>query len=588
MNGQRAEIALAYASAGYRVIPLHPLTKRRRTRKGTRPSRKPGQIRVWFEKLWPDAEIGVVLDDSIVVVLDLDGFTGADSLRHLLDLAGLPDLPETYTVVSGREGGGWHLWFKLPRNCPRLKNQCGSEKNKYADTPKLDVLFNGLVVAAGSLHKSGRRYTATTPQIPRPWELAELPMELYRVLANRASGSLSSGRAPRRRRARYGQQGSVDHGIAGKRLADTKVKLARNIREMLQDTSDGRNHRCLEAVTFLAKDGHDDAVIHRTLLGSPLGEKAKEQSDPEQWIQDKIDVAREFIKDSPVFTLDKEQYRIEHQASGASPTKRRIIAAMLDGCDRSGQIRISQAALAHSCAVGSVDKQLKELIHDGWLIKVTKPTIDKATKYQLVPRTPPSPSAPKGPTTPHHHTLHPIGGALGRKKCRSFPRWHDAFRPGKGTLHSTYGELAVLDEKPQVEALLAERLGYSLRQVRTHLRTLEQAGLALRTAAGWILRTLTPAGLVALLDRIARSAGTIGTRDRVIKAYLDRIKEWKEVKAEAGVAGSEVWRKITRKHYVRQVVEGYHEILLQHYGGDIDVVTDSLVDYECRVLTRNS
>ncbi len=104
----------------------------------------------------PDSNIGVWLNDVPMVVFDIDGPEGEESLRRLLAQAGLESLPPTFEVLTGREGGR-HLWFHLPEGAAKLVNQLGSAKSA---SPHLDVLFQGNAVGPGSIHKSGRVYTA--------------------------------------------------------------------------------------------------------------------------------------------------------------------------------------------------------------------------------------------------------------------------------------------------------------------------------------------------------------------------------------------------------------------------------------------
>jgi len=183
--------AIAHAEAGYPLIPLWPRNKCRRTPTGTAASADLSQVRDWWRR-WPDSNIGVVISDPRVMVLDVDGPLGEVSLQTLLDQAGSTALPETYTVTTGRADGGRHLWYRLTDQQAKLVNQLGAH---YPQTPHLDVLFQGLVVGAGSLHKTGATYVGDSSLPPPPSELAELPMMLFQLLARRRRRNRDEPRA---------------------------------------------------------------------------------------------------------------------------------------------------------------------------------------------------------------------------------------------------------------------------------------------------------------------------------------------------------------------------------------------------------
>ena len=150
-------------------------------------------MRDWWRR-WSDSNVGVVISDLRVMVLDVDGPLGEVSLQTLLDQAGSTALPETYTVTTGRADGGRHLWYRLPDQQEKLVSQLGQH---YPQTPHLDVLFRGLVVGAGSLHKTGATYVGCSSLPPPPSELVELPMMLFQPLARRGRRRDESGAGTR-------------------------------------------------------------------------------------------------------------------------------------------------------------------------------------------------------------------------------------------------------------------------------------------------------------------------------------------------------------------------------------------------------
>ena len=65
---------------------------------------------------WPDAGIGIVRRPSGFVVIDVDGEEGREAFREHPG-----PFPLTTMAVSGREGFGMHLWYRVPpgRRVPR-------------------------------------------------------------------------------------------------------------------------------------------------------------------------------------------------------------------------------------------------------------------------------------------------------------------------------------------------------------------------------------------------------------------------------------------------------------------------------------
>jgi hypothetical protein len=164
--------ALEYAERGKPVIPLHSPEahgcscgraecespgKHPRTAHGLKEaSRDPAMIREWWTR-WPDANIGIVTGpESGILVLDVDGRQGDESLIEL-ERRGY-DLPDTYTVKTG--GGGQHVYFLWPEGAEVRNSQ-----SKIA--LGLDIRGRGgYVVAPPSLHASGARYELNESAIP--------------------------------------------------------------------------------------------------------------------------------------------------------------------------------------------------------------------------------------------------------------------------------------------------------------------------------------------------------------------------------------------------------------------------------------
>jgi hypothetical protein len=182
-----SEEAKELGAAGHPVLPLHTPNgracscgRRRCDSAGKHPrgvyglrhaSTDMGQIEAWWFGQ-PDANIGMRTDG--LVAFDLDG---ADGRRSLAELEwDLGELPESRGQTSGR---GEHRFYRLP-----VETVVGNSTHPLGDPPGLHLRAGdrGYVVAAPSLHASGRRYHWIDPEapiapLPEAWleRLLELP-----------------------------------------------------------------------------------------------------------------------------------------------------------------------------------------------------------------------------------------------------------------------------------------------------------------------------------------------------------------------------------------------------------------------------
>src|SRR4051794_8544312 len=155
------EAALWYVNHGIPVFPLHsPVpggcscrdpecdspAKHPRTLHGLSDATiDPDQVRKWWTR-WPDANIGILTGSKAqLLAVDVDPRNGGnESLEDLVAQHGR--FPDTAEQISG--GGGRHFIFRYPG---------GSVPKKLA--PGIDLKGDGgYIVAAPSLHPSGRRY----------------------------------------------------------------------------------------------------------------------------------------------------------------------------------------------------------------------------------------------------------------------------------------------------------------------------------------------------------------------------------------------------------------------------------------------
>jgi len=150
--------ALAYAEAGWSVVPMAPHGKQPLIPWMEFQERRAGadEIRSWFER-WPDANIAVVTGAiSGIVVLDIDPRHGGEaSLKLLEDEVG--PIPSTMEALTG--GGGRHLYFAYPGQTVR---------NRAGLRPGIDLRGDGgVIVVPPSMHPSGRRYTWAAGHAPQ-------------------------------------------------------------------------------------------------------------------------------------------------------------------------------------------------------------------------------------------------------------------------------------------------------------------------------------------------------------------------------------------------------------------------------------
>jgi Bifunctional DNA primase/polymerase, N-terminal len=183
--------ALAYAAAGWPVLPLHaPVRgggcscrtadcagagKHPRTRHGLSDATTDREhLAAWWQR-WPDANVGI--RTGRLVVLDVDGPASKRALTEL-EAAHAP-LPTTRRAQTGR---GQHIYFNAAG--------CVIASSAARLAPGVDVRGNGgYIVAPPSLHGSGQRYRWITNG-----DVAPLPTWLARLLT--AADSPAQERAP--------------------------------------------------------------------------------------------------------------------------------------------------------------------------------------------------------------------------------------------------------------------------------------------------------------------------------------------------------------------------------------------------------
>lgn len=208
LRPQPADVALEYARRGWAVFPLHHpdergvcscskgvscdpqnIGKHPRTKNGLSDATTDEcQVRAWWRK-WPRANVGLAMGKiSGLVAIDVDPRAGGDaSLAELFDEHGA--FPETLEAVTG--GGGFHFLFSHPG--VKFKNST----SKIAEG--LDVKTDGgYIVAAPSLHASGKRYAWRGEAQPSPmpeWLLTLILTESAKPEGKAAAAGATARRA---------------------------------------------------------------------------------------------------------------------------------------------------------------------------------------------------------------------------------------------------------------------------------------------------------------------------------------------------------------------------------------------------------
>lgn len=157
--------ALAYAARGWFVYPAE--SKRPLCQGGVNAaSTDESVIRNWFKR-WPDANIALAPAPSKLIVLDIDGPEGEQSLFELETRRGVR-FPATLTSETGH---GRHMYFARWARIPSSVGKLGKG---------LDIRSDGAsAVLPPSLHHTGKRYR----WVNEGTEIAKFPMAAMLALS---------------------------------------------------------------------------------------------------------------------------------------------------------------------------------------------------------------------------------------------------------------------------------------------------------------------------------------------------------------------------------------------------------------------
>jgi Bifunctional DNA primase/polymerase, N-terminal len=184
------EAALAYAARGWRVLPIQPRDKIPITAHGKDDATTDETTICTWWRQFPNANVGVATGAaSGIVVLDVDAGRGGLEALARLGSEGR-QLPVTLTSLTG--GGGRHLLFEHPGR---------PVSNRSNIAPGLDVRGDGgYIVAAPSVHKTGKRYMWLDENAP----IAVLPPWLLSLICREPkTASMPTQRQPENRQNAY-------------------------------------------------------------------------------------------------------------------------------------------------------------------------------------------------------------------------------------------------------------------------------------------------------------------------------------------------------------------------------------------------
>ena len=165
-----ADWALKYAATGLEVFPVDPDTKApigKLAHNGMKSATTdPETIRSWWTAR-PDASIGCRIPDDLIV-FDIDPRSGGETCWSEVNAG--HDLPPTRLHKSGRNDGGFHIWFRRPNDLDKT-----TEKNLTG----VDVLhhnFRYTILPPSKHAKTGKpyRWVDVTEPAPLPAHLATL------------------------------------------------------------------------------------------------------------------------------------------------------------------------------------------------------------------------------------------------------------------------------------------------------------------------------------------------------------------------------------------------------------------------------
>ena len=166
--GLFAKVVDRYYDKGFSVMPLHDKSKKPpkggEWKKYEKTRATPAQIALWKEQNETDNIAIITGSISGIIVLDIDGPIGEKNIED-------KEVPKTVTVKTGK---GTHYFYRLPEGI-EIRNSAGLHKLENVDVRG----EGGYVVAPGSIHPNGNKYTFLVEHDLDDVDIAECPKWIY-------------------------------------------------------------------------------------------------------------------------------------------------------------------------------------------------------------------------------------------------------------------------------------------------------------------------------------------------------------------------------------------------------------------------
>lgn len=390
-------------------------------------------------------------------------------------------LPATLTVSTAR---GAHRYYKITF---RTKNS--SQHSRNALHKGIDVRGDGgYVIGPGSRHPSGTTYV-----ISQALPLAPLP-EAFHNLVKAPEVEL-----PRARNARGVVTPPVFSNArrSGNRTSvfgdDPRVKP--RTRELLRDTSDGRDFRLARVLLSLMRSGLTDEECVLQVSRSALGSKVREMEEAASagYLEAKIRFTRDHVTRNPSERFTPGRWR-QRAAGTPMPTGRRKVVdaiAMIATQANATKLTLSSLRVGEMASMTrqAALKNINRLVMEGWLKINTKTNVQArglARSYTL--------------TVP--------ASSDSSQKLAVVDTGSDSWRHGcKGHWYSLY---CALEAEEGTVAQLAQRIGKSAPTVRRQLTEMQERGMTSKTGKVW---SLTPDAEI-IVQTLAVGTKAEGARTR--------------------------------------------------------------------------
>lgn len=166
--GQFSAVVDRYYDKGLSVMPLHDRSKKPMEgfdwQKYQKNRASEAEIKEW-KKQYENDNIAIITGSiSGIIVLDIDGPVGEEAIKG-------KEIPKTVTVKTGK---GTHYFYRLPKGI-EIRNSAGLHQLKNVDIRG----EGGYVVAPGSVHPNGNKYTFLVEHDFDDLPIAECPAWIY-------------------------------------------------------------------------------------------------------------------------------------------------------------------------------------------------------------------------------------------------------------------------------------------------------------------------------------------------------------------------------------------------------------------------